>query len=707
MKSWQGRLGLGLIGLSAIVASFGLWLPEQMEVEMSIYFILAIAGLFIIASYFSFLVTIISYLISVLIFIFAFFSKASQLEPITGSVVIILILFLLVIVKMMFYKPDYPRKTKKTKTTYTDIKISLMPTVVPTERIKKTGREQVRAPVATVPKSVKASPPGQKEVARVKESLPDIQFKKPVASEAKSGLSVQISLIESIPPKIWSSGETRKITKEIVKYLNKQLDLADNSFILLRTNGHLEVLAAEGQLSEKIEGKTLRASSLIEALPVKGRPVNIPDLFSEPQISNSDSLLQQLILAQQHSLLLEAVEKDTFLACSSQKKAAFSNSDENKIEQVASQAKYILAGLEHQRQLETELKQAKQSLGLLKKLLPVRSIESVAQSTLKIALELVGGNSGSFMIADNQTKRLTVKAEVGSETQLGDSINFGEGIAGWVAKNRQPIVVNDLSAPLGTAKEKVGIASMSIPVTSENELIGVLNIKSSGNNFQPTKTQMKSLNQLLDQAASVIIMSRSTEQWQNLYFDTIKALTQIIETHDPYSKGHSKNVAKYVTAVAKEMHLPQKQLQSLQLAAIMHDIGYVGISKNIFQSSRPLTTVERVLIRTHPVVGSDALKEIPMLKEIIPTILYHHEHWDGSGYVSGLKGEEIPLGARILAVADAYDAMTSSRAYRSAYSVDKALDELKRNSGSQFDPKIVDIFVKLATSQPEKFAPKS
>ena len=174
---------------------------------------------------------------------------------------------------------------------------------------------------------------------------------------------------------------------------------------------------------------------------------------------------------------------------------------------------------------------------------------------------------------------------------------------------------------------------------------------------------------------------------------TIYALAATVDAKDHYTYGHSKKVAKYATEIAEALGYSQKGIDTIRAAALLHDIGKIGISDHLLGKQGPLSAEDWEPIRAHPNLGVAILKHVDSLKDCLAAVQYHHERYDGDGYPAGLKGDNIPLDARILAVADAYDAMTSDRPYRSRSTPEQALEELKRCVGKQFDPRIVDVFV--------------
>jgi len=183
---------------------------------------------------------------------------------------------------------------------------------------------------------------------------------------------------------------------------------------------------------------------------------------------------------------------------------------------------------------------------------------------------------------------------------------------------------------------------------------------------------------------------------------TIYALAATVDAKDHYTYGHSRKVSQYAVSISEALGLPEDRIATIRAAALLHDIGKIAIPDSVLNKPGPLTEQEWDLVKAHPGLGGEILKHVIDLVNCLPAILHHHERYDGSGYPAGLRGEEIPLDARILAIADAYDAITSIRAYHAHLPPQEALDELKRCSGTQFDPEIVSIFCQWAEHTPLK-----
>jgi diguanylate cyclase (GGDEF)-like protein/PAS domain S-box-containing protein/putative nucleotidyltransferase with HDIG domain len=177
------------------------------------------------------------------------------------------------------------------------------------------------------------------------------------------------------------------------------------------------------------------------------------------------------------------------------------------------------------------------------------------------------------------------------------------------------------------------------------------------------------------------------------YMEYTNALVKAVDAKDPFTREHSQNVSTTSVEIAQAMGLAEGEVEIIKYAGLLHDVGKIAVNQDILVKKEPLTREEYELLKKHPVIGVNILKDIRFLEKEIPIILHHHERYDGKGYPHGLKGREIPLGARILAVADAFDAMTSGRGYKDKVSLEKTIGELKRGSGTQFAPEAVEAFI--------------
>ena len=196
-----------------------------------------------------------------------------------------------------------------------------------------------------------------------------------------------------------------------------------------------------------------------------------------------------------------------------------------------------------------------------------------------------------------------------------------------------------------------------------------------------------------------LVKERTSELQQALlvvkkdHLDSVKLLAEVIEARDPYTRGHSDRVRRLSMRIGMKLGFDEKRLESLVFGALLHDIGKVGIKDGVLQKNGPLSSEEYEYVKQHPLIGAKIVEGNDFFKDKIPMIRNHHERFDGSGYPDGLIGEAIPLEARIIAVPDAFDAMTSARPHRSTMALKVALEELERGKGKQFDPQILEMFL--------------
>jgi len=203
----------------------------------------------------------------------------------------------------------------------------------------------------------------------------------------------------------------------------------------------------------------------------------------------------------------------------------------------------------------------------------------------------------------------------------------------------------------------------------------------------------------------LLLARRSFELYtkmRKVYLDTIRALAAAIDAKDPYTKGHSERVAEMSLVLAQELNLSDKDIENIEYTALLHDIGKIGIADNILGKNSSLTNKEFDKIKEHTVMGAKIIEPVDFLKNSYKAIYHHHEKYNGKGYPDGLKSEDIPLSARIIAVADAYDAMGSDRPYRKKLNHNKILRELKEQSGKQFDPEVVKVLISVLEIEREE-----
>ena len=326
----------------------------------------------------------------------------------------------------------------------------------------------------------------------------------------------------------------------------------------------------------------------------------------------------------------------------------------------------------------------------------------IRKRAMEAATSLLDAEVGSLLLVDQATNELFFEVALGEKGQQLKQVRLrmGEGIAGWVAANDQAALVNDVANDPRYFKKAQHITQfvtrnmVCVPVRSRGRVIGVLQAINKKDAGLFTDQDLDDFWTLANQVAVALENASLYAELQETFLNTAEALAAAVEKKDPYTGGHIMRVVEYSMAIAKHMSRPLSDMEQLKLAAVLHDIGKIGIKDSVLLKQGRLTDDEMAHMKEHPLVGDDILGHIDQMKAVRKVMRAHHEKWDGSGYPDGLKGESIPLHARIILVADTLDAMTTDRPYRKAADLKTAVEEVKRFAGREFDPLVADAFIK-------------
>jgi len=269
-------------------------------------------------------------------------------------------------------------------------------------------------------------------------------------------------------------------------------------------------------------------------------------------------------------------------------------------------------------------------------------------------------------------------------------------------KDNKKLIVDKKAKVSGRVEEKIIKSSsavrkgslLGVPLICE-DVLGFIIIKRTKVHQPFDKFDQEMLMNMAEQAVIGIKNLQLYEEQQKIVFGSIKSLVTLLNTRVPREYTHSPHFSKLVCALGSEIHLGEKQIESLKYASLLHDTGKIDIPDEILTKTTKLTSQEYDIIKRHPLKGAQILRPLQILRPVIPIIMHHHEKYNGTGYPSHLKGEQIPLGARIMSVADAFEAMVYGRPYRQRMDIDSAIKEIKKKSGTQFDPKIVESFLRV------------
>src|SRR4030043_546640 len=326
--------------------------------------------------------------------------------------------------------------------------------------------------------------------------------------------------------------------------------------------------------------------------------------------------------------------------------------------------------------------------------------KEIRRRAMKAATQLMKAEAGSLLLVNDEKHQLYFEVALGDREEDIKTIplNFGEGIAGMVAQAVKALIVN---SPREDPRFFKGVDERTefktkniicVPIKVKEKVIGVL----EAINKQKGKFDMEDLfllASLADQVAIALDNSRLYQELEEMFFQTAESLADAIEKRDSHTGGHTQRVTLYSQAIAKYLQLTPSERKWVKITSVLHDIGKIGIEDDILKKPKPLSPEEFHIIKRHSNMGAEIIEHIRQLKEIIPGVKYHHEQVDGKGYPDGLRGEDIPILAKIVAVSDTYDAMTTDRPYRKAVDKKMAIDELKRGSGTQLDKEVVEAFI--------------
>ena len=337
----------------------------------------------------------------------------------------------------------------------------------------------------------------------------------------------------------------------------------------------------------------------------------------------------------------------------------------------------------------------------------------VSNLVLKESRAVLGADHASLFLIDEETGFFFLHEALGFTTDEIENIKL---LGGWevineeVVKKHRTLTINDIkNSPLFKGKElpfsheKIPIRSfIAAPLEKNGKMIGILIVSNSqGPKHSFTKEDEKLLVGLSNDISIAIINSRLYKNLRELYLNTVKSLVKAIEAKDHYTGGHSERVMEYALAIGREMKLRKDTLENVRLSGLLHDIGKVGVKDDILIKNSELSEHEKEEINKHPSIGAQIVESIAKSRHVTRGILEHHERFGGGGYPCGLKGNAISIEARIIAVADAYDALTTDRPYQKSLSKEEAYRLILEGSGPRFDPKVVKAFIASLEKHPE------
>jgi putative nucleotidyltransferase with HDIG domain len=448
--------------------------------------------------------------------------------------------------------------------------------------------------------------------------------------------------------------------------------------------------------SDHSEEKEVLPSIPSSRLPVLSNISNRIALLSEALIEQKRAeSYRQKMTAMEKKEMAHLLEKETL-----------SRQLERQLDETR-QANLMVSGLNRDlEEINASLNEAINRLSALNQISRMLGMEhdkkQIYRMAVSLPVELLQAEIGLLLLPEEDSENLAVEFSHGlGELKSGfkRSLPASNGLASWVASNKKSLLVEDFDkqdrfSPVSSMGYRRRTA-ISAPIMIKDELIGVISLINRNDGTFFTDEDRTLLATIASETAMAINNALLLERIQRGYFSMVQSLIVAVESKDVYTKGHSERVTQYSLLIAEQMGLDMDQLEILQQAAVLHDIGKITIELSILNKPTALDKEEYDKIKDHPLTGFRILDPIDFNEKIKMCVLQHHERIDGLGYPNGFENPDILFEAKILAAADAFDAMTTKRPYRNPLSIQEALLEMKRCSGSQFDPDVVEVLTRV------------
>lgn len=515
-------------------------------------------------------------------------------------------------------------------------------------------------------------------------------------------LNIELDIYRQIGGLAVKTLSTETILSQLMDFSLKAVQCSSGTiYIFDEKKQDLTFKIIKGPLARKLKGRKIHADQGI---------VGLVATLKKPYISNNLSKDKNWLPiggTQKNVMAVPLIIKNRAIGVMQvfDKKGGkpFKNEDLKMLSSIANHFAMIMQSANVFNDLQNRIRQSAtlQEVGSL--LISSLDPKIVRHRAMEAITKLMRAQTGSLLMVDEKTHELFFEVALGEAGAAVKEIRLkmGEGIAGWVAVSGKPLIVPDVLKDKrfqGKVDKKSKFRTRNmicVPVVIKGKVIGVLQAINRLGGLDFTKDDLKLFQLFSNQVAIALDNARLYQEIKETFYATSEALAEAIEKRDPYTGGHTKRVLEYSMAIVKFMEgVTPEFAELLRLSAVLHDIGKIGVADSILRKQAPLDNDEAEAMRQHPLYGVQILKHVPQLKDVIPGMLYHHEKPDGRGYPEGLLDGQIPLVAKIISVADTYDAMTTTRPYRKGLPAEVAIGELKKFSGTQFDKAVVEAFLK-------------
>ncbi|OGF44806.1 MAG: hypothetical protein A2452_08800 [Candidatus Firestonebacteria bacterium RIFOXYC2_FULL_39_67] len=546
-----------------------------------------------------------------------------------------------------------------------------------------------------------------------KESIEEYKKNNKELGEQISALSsliaiqdLKISIFQSIGKITSSSFKLDKLLDSIMDLIIKTMKVEAGSLLLLNADtGLLEFKVAKGDKGDQVKKyKFALGEGIVGFVAQSGKSLVVPDvsksdIFKKDVSETIKYPIENVICV---PLRISSKVIGVIELMNKMPRKRFIKEDLDLLESLAGQICLIIQNAQLVEDSKRKIEELSTLISVSTIINSTLDLNKLLNEIMEAAAKLLRAETSTIFLIDQEKQELYFEVVTGkSKNNISNTIRIpmSEGIAGWVARTGQSLLVPDVSKDARfyhTVDEKSKFQTKSIvavPLRVKGKIIGVIEVlnKFDGTSFLPYELEL--LEALSDQSAVAIDNAVVHKEFQELFLDTIMTLARAIESKDSYTGGHIDRIENYSMAIASELSLTPEEKERIRWAALFHDIGKIGVNEAILQKPGKLTDAEYEEIKKHPQMGADIMMPIKQFKYIIPGILHHQERWDGKGYPNKLKNTEISIDGRIIGVADTFDAMTSDRPYRKGLPKDFAIDEIKKCSGTQFDPEVVVAFL--------------
>ncbi len=518
-------------------------------------------------------------------------------------------------------------------------------------------------------------------------------------------LDARLKVFQQLGMNVASGQDLNALLNTLVEMTMGIVKAGAGSLLLLNEETKmLEFKVAKGAKADEImKIKIPLGKGIVGWVAEKGQPKMVPEVAAEVEADQEiakevdyqvESIICVPLKLQERVIgVLELLNKIG--------RKRFSKDDLDLLTALAGQIAVIIEHARLNLESQEKIKELSSLLGVFAIVNSSLDMRRILINVMESATVMLNAEAASVGLIDEERQEIYFDVATGSAKDEMKQIRIPitQGVAGWVVREQQALVVNDVSQDprfykkVDDKTQFVTRSILAVPIRLRGKMMGVLEaINKLGDGFTVNDTEL--LEALANQAAVTMDNARAHHALRSTFVSIVRALAIAIEEKDPYTAGHVDRLAFSSVAIARELGCSSQDEDRIQLAAFFHDVGKVAVDEAILRKANKLTPQEYEVMKRHPEVGARILKSVSEFHHVIPGVLHHQERWDGSGYPFGLKAEEIALDGRIIAVADSFDAITSDRPYRKALPDGVALEEIKRYAGVQFDPQVVEAFLR-------------